>query len=412
MSAELGFDLRRLAVPAYGPSLLFGAAEGALLPIIPAEATSRGAGVALAAFIAMLFGLGSFVSNIPASGLTDRFGERRALVFAGLVAALGCVLAMLPSLVSLIAGVFVIGMASAVFLLARQKYLTEAVPITHRARALSLLGGVMRIGFFIGPLIGAALIGIFGVPAAWILAIACLLLAGWCATRMEDLPGALDAGGATPARVTPRDVLRTHLPVFATVGLGILLVQAVRGSRQVVIPLWSAHVGLDEQTTSLVYAISAGIDMLVFYPAGRVMDLRGRRAVAVPSMLLMAAALAVMPFAHTAATVLAVSCVLGFGNGMGSGLVMTLGADFSPDVGRAAFLGIWRQLSDTGNTLGPLTLSGVTALVGLAPAVAVNALLGLAAAGVLAYWPARLVREGWGPHGRPQDDIESATRGS
>ena len=113
-----------------------------------------------------------------------------------------------------------------------------------------------------------------------------------------------------------------------------------------------------------------------------------------------------------AATVLAVSCVLGFGNGIGSGLVMTLGADFSPDVGRAAFLGIWRQLSDTGNTLGPLTLSGVTALVGLAPAVAVNALLGLAAAGVLAYWPARLVREGWGPHGRPQDDTESATRGS
>ena len=397
--SDPGFDLRRLAVPAYGPSLLFGAAEGALLPVIPSEAVSRGAGVALAAFVTMLLGLGSLVSNIPASRLTDRWGERRALLGAGALAASGCAIALVPHLAALMLGVFVIGVASSVYLLARQKYLTEAVPVSHRARALSLLGGVNRIGFFFGPLVGAVLIGAFGVRVVWLFAVACLAAASWCAARMRDLPASSAARGA--GAVPARRVLRSHLRVLGTVGLGILLVQAVRGSRQVVIPLWCAHVGLDEQTTSVVYGISAGIDMLVFYPAGKVMDIRGRAAVAVPSMVLMAAALAVMPYAHATAAVLAVSCVLGFGNGIGSGMVMTLGADFSPDAGRASFLGLWRQLGDTGATLGPLALSGVTALAGLPLAVAANAVLGLAAAGMLAYWPARLIREGWGPGGPP-----------
>jgi hypothetical protein len=38
----------------------------------------------------------------------------------------------------------VVGMAASVFSLARQKYLTEAMPVAFRARALSTLGGVSR----------------------------------------------------------------------------------------------------------------------------------------------------------------------------------------------------------------------------------------------------------------------------
>ena len=43
-----------------------------------------------------------------------------------------------------------VGMAQAVFSLARQSYLTEAAPAPYRARALSTLGGVMRIGMLWG----------------------------------------------------------------------------------------------------------------------------------------------------------------------------------------------------------------------------------------------------------------------
>lgn len=354
--SEVAFDLRRLAVPAYGPSVLFGAAEGALLPVIPVEAASRGAGVALAALIAMLLEFGSLLSNLPAARFTEQLGERRALVSASALAASGALLALVPNIIALIAGVVAIGMASSVFLLARMKYLTEAVPVTHRARALSLLGGSQRIGVFMGPLLGTLLIGPFGVRATWWLAVGCLAGAAWCATRMSDLEPRVAAASAT--RVTTRGVTATHRRVFLTVGVGILLVQAVRATRQVVVPLWCTHVGLDARATSPVYAVSAGIELFVFYPAGLVMDRRGRAAVAVPSMVVMASSLAVMPVAHTFWPVIVTACLLGFGNGIGSGMVMTLGADFSPDVGRAAFLGVWRQLGDTGATFGPRALSG------------------------------------------------------
>lgn len=122
-------------------------------------------------------------------------------------------------------------------------------------------------------------------------------------------------------------------------------------------------------------------------------------------MVVMASSLAVMPVAHTFWPVIVTACLLGFGNGIGSGMVMTLGADFSPDVGRAAFLGVWRQLGDTGATFGPLALSGVTAAVGLPGAVALSAVPGFTAAVMLAYWPARLTRKGWVGGPRPSSDV-------
>jgi MFS family permease len=180
-------------------------------------------------------------------------------------------------------------------------------------------------------------------------------------------------------------VAAAHWKVLATVGLGVLFVSAVRQSRQAVIPLWAEHLGMDAPTASLVYGIAGGVDLLLFYPGGRLMDLRGRLAVALPSMLIMGAALVAMPLSTSFWPFLAVSCLLGLGNGIGSGMIMTLGADFSPAHGRAQFLGLWRLMADSGSTLGPVILSAVTAAASLGIGVAAAGALGLAAAGVLAW---------------------------
>ncbi|HEY2062179.1 MAG TPA: MFS transporter, partial [Amycolatopsis sp.] len=81
-----------------------------------------------------------------------------------------------------------------------------------------------------------------------------------------------------------------------------------------------------------------------------------------------------------------VAMVMGFGNGIGSGIVMTLGADVSPSVGRPTHLGIWNELGDIGSGLGPLLLAGVTALAGLGLGIVVSGLVGFAAAGALWTW--------------------------
>ena len=90
--------------------------------------------------------------------------------------------------------------------------------------------------------------------------------------------------------------------------------------------------------------------------------------------------------AHSAATLLIAALVLGFGNGIGSGMIMTLGADYSPAVGRAQFLGVWRLMADLGSTSGPALLSAATALFSLAAGIFCTGLVALAAGGVLWYF--------------------------
>jgi MFS family permease len=386
------FSLRAIALPVYVPSFLFGLGEGAILPVIALTVRQLGGSVAVAALIVTLIGIGSLLTNIPASIITTRYGERWAIVGAALWAALAIVLCVLVDDIRVFAaGIFMVGMASSVFGLARQSYLTEVVPFHYRARALSTLGGVMRIGLFVGPFVAAGLIHLMGIGGAYWAGAGALVLAAVVAWRIPDLPPPAppDPGTDVPAvRVAPtlRSVGGDHAKLFLTLGLGVLLISAVRASRQAVIPLWAENIGLDAAVTSLIYGLAGAIDMLVFYPAGKVMDRKGRGWVAVPSMLIMGTALLLTPLTHGAGTLLMASLLIGFGNGIGSGLIMTLGADHSPVAGRAHFLGLWRLISDLGSTAGPAVLSGVTAVLSLAGGVACIGLLAFTAAGVLGYW--------------------------
>jgi len=166
----------------------------------------------------------------------------------------------------------------------------------------------------------------------------------------------------------------------------VVLVSAVRASRQAVIPLWAEHLALAPAVASLIYGLSGGIDMLVFYPAGKVMDHKGRRWVAVPSMVIMGVAMLLMPLTTGFVTLLIAALAIGFGNGIGSGMIMTLGADHSPRHGRAHFLGVWRLMSDIGASGGPALLSFLAASLSLSAGIAVTGLIALAAAGALAHW--------------------------
>lgn len=394
MQGGTPFALRRIALPAFGPSLLFGLGEGAILPAIPLGARDLGASVPTAALAVALIGIGSLLSNIPASLITLRHGERRALVAAALWCVLGMALCAFTATLALFAaGCFMVGMAQAVFGLARQSWLTEAVPLVYRARALSTLGGAMRIGMFIGPFIAAAAIHRHGLAGAWGVGIAALLAAALLSSRLPDLPTTTaPAAGAAVAAPTLRATLREHRAVFVTLGIGVLLVSAVRATRQAVIPLWAEHLALEASVASLIFGLANGIDMLVFYPAGKLMDQKGPLWVVLPCTLIMGLALLLMPLSQGATGLMLAAALLGFGNGIGSGMIMTLGADHSPRVGRAHFLGVWRLMADIGSSCGPALLSLLAAVLSLGAGIATTGLLAFAAAAQLGYWIPRLRR--------------------
>ncbi|WP_198937947.1 MFS transporter, partial [Pelomonas sp. KK5] len=390
------FSLRSIAVTAFGPTLLFGIGEGAILPVVPLTARELGASQSQAALIAALISIGSLVSNIPASLITLHRGERWAIVAAAIwsIGALA-LCALTPHLAVFALGAFMVGMSQAVYSLARQSYLTEAVPPEHRARALSTLGGSMRVGLFIGPFLAAGAIHQWGIGAAYAVGIVALIAAAALGARMPDLEhhAAPDSGLAKPSIA---GIVRSHRRLFLTLGLGILLVAAVRATRQAVLPLWADHIGLAPSMAALIYGLAGGVEMLVFYPAGQLMDRKGRRWVAVPSMIIMGVPLLLMPLTAGAVTLTLAAAAVGFGNGIGSGLVMTLGADHAPRHGRAHFLGVWRLMADLGSTGGPALLALLTATFSLGAGIAVTGLIAFAAAAQLAWW---IPRAGGQPEG-------------
>ena len=388
-------SLRRLVPSVYGPAALYFVGQGAIGPVVALSARERGASVGVAGLVVALLGLGQLAGDLPAGALVARLGERRSLLASGLASGLalaGCVASGAlgsGSVVALAVAVLLLGAAGAVWSLARQAYLTAAVPVSRRARALSTLGGAGRVGLLVGPLVGAWAIGRWGVDAAYgvhaVAALgACVLVLG-----TPDLASA-GAGGRTVAG-SPRGpslsaVVRSHLPVLRTLGTAVLLVGAARASRQAVVPLWGEHVGLDARTISLVFALSGAVELLLVYPSGSVMDRRGRSAVAVPCMAVLGVAHLLLPLTSTVTGVLLVALLMGLGNGLGSGLVMTLGADASPEVGRPQFLGAWRLMVDVGTAGGPVAVSAVTAAATLGPAVAVMGVVTLLGAVALARW--------------------------
>lgn len=403
----------------YGPTVLFALGEGAVVPLIPVIAARLGADVATAALVASALVVGQLCGNIPAGWAVARIGERLTMAIVGTLSLLGVVgMVFAPVLGVFAASVFLIGFCAAGFGLARHSFMTTRVPIAFRARALSLLGGTFRLGMFVGPFIAAALLGIFGDEhaAIWffgicLIATVLLVLLGPDPERelAVELPvvreplslSAEDTGEPVTGSIPTAErvgVFRTmwqYRRVLSRLGVAAASLSAVRSARQVVLPLWGVSIGLDAQTIALVVGISGAIDFALFYASGQVMDRFGRLWAALPAMILMGAGFIALAFTHdldsSAMWFAMFAAVLGVGNGLSSGILLTLGADVAPRDNPGPFLGSWRTLSDAGGAISPLLVSAITAMSSLAIATGAVGIIGFAGALAFVRWVPRFV---------------------
>jgi MFS family permease len=175
---------RRIAPGVLLPSALQAISYGAILPIIAVYAHDLGASLALAGLVAALILVGQLLGNLPGGWVVDRFGERNAMLAASglnIAALAGCALTTRPE--PLVVCALLIGVSNAVFGLSRQALITTVIAPSFRARAFSLMIGAYRLGFLIGPFVGAAAISAtgsiragFGVGVAAILVTVVVIL--------------------------------------------------------------------------------------------------------------------------------------------------------------------------------------------------------------------------------------------
>jgi MFS family permease len=404
--------LLRFAPMIYGPTALYSVGQGAIVPLLPVIAAEAGASLALAALVPAALVVGQLCGNIPAGWLVDRIGERLTMTTAAIGSIGGAAVMLFADSVPLLAlAALVVGFFAAAFAVARHTFMTTRVPYAYRARSLSLLGGSFRLGAFTGPFVAAALLAVFGSERAsiWffgVVLVGVALLVGLGPDPESRLtrpaPPRADAGMAedTGEPVTGSiptseraGVFRTmwqNRAVLSRLGAAAASLAAVRGARQTVLPLWGVSLGLDSSTIALVVGVAGALDFALFYVSGQVMDRLGRIWAAVPSTLLMGGALVALAFTHDVSQASlwfgVFAIVIGVGNGLSSGILLTVGADVAPKEEPASFLGSWRTLTDAGGAATPLVFSGLTAAFSLSVATGAVGLIGLLGALAFLRW--------------------------
>ena len=376
---------RRLLLPIYAPTLFNATSLNALLVLVPLYVLDTGGGAALAAFLVGLRGVGMLLFDLPVGILLARLGDKPILLSGLAAMSVSAVLfALSASPWAMSVAALVSGMGSTAWIIGRQSYITDSSKIGERGRAIAVMSGTMRLGGVIGPAVGALVAEVFGFRIAFVV----LALLGCCAALLvaaftRNVRPERQAGITHLARIST--IVSSHARVLTSGGLASIGLQLMRSGRVLLIPLFGYFLGLDITAIGLIVSLSAVVDAALFYPVGTVMDRYGRKWTGVPCMVLSALSLVLLPVTQGYYSLLAVSLLSGFANGLGTGLLLTLGSDLAPSTARGEFLGIWRLIGDVGHAGGPLMIGVLIELATLAAAATTAAGIGLMGAGVL-YW--------------------------
>lgn len=378
MSLPSPYD--RLLIPIYVPSFLMAISNQAMVLLLPLYALQVLDSPAYAALVVAFRGLGILIFDVPAGMLASRFGDK-AVLLGGLISHVLVMLALAVIsadwMVPLLA--LPLGGSMAAWFLGRQSYITDSSAPGERGRAIAVMAGVNRSGFFIGPVAGGFVAELFGYPVAFIGGAGFALTAAVIVVFFTHNLRPKQAHDATVFAVIGQ-ILSSNSRLFATAGFVALTIQLMRATQQLLVPLFGTFVGLDVATIGLIYSLCAALDMSLFYPVGVIMDRWGRKWTGVPSVLVFVIGLLLLPFAHDFYSLLGAGLVLAFANGLSTGIVMIIGMDMAPSDRRGQFLGVWRLFGDIGTVSGPLLAGLLVNVATLGTASFAVAGIGLAGA--------------------------------
>ena len=372
--------LRDLVLPVYLPSVAGTLGIGMLVPVLPLYLRDIGMSFSEVALVLGAVGIGAMIGGIPSGSVMARHDERLLMVVSlGAMAATTAVFGLTMALAALVALRFAYGVGLIGLRLACQTYVAARVAAGARGRALSLIGGSFRLSLVVGPPLGGYLADTVGFGWTF-LACGALTAAG--------LAGAADRGWSSPAAESSSaapvplfTALWRYRVVLAKAGMASGLVIAVRQGRYVALPLIAAELDLSLTAIGGLLAIGTGADLLLFPVAGYVMDRYGRLHAIVPSFLLVTVGLVILGFADTAAEIALAGAVMGVGNGIGAGTMLTMASDLAPGEARGQVLSGLAVLQDTGSLLGPLIVGVAADAAGVgASAFALAAVMVLATA--------------------------------
>lgn len=343
---------------------------GIVAPAIPLLARDFGVGDLAASAVISAFALMRLVSALGGGVLVERLGERRVLALGiGIVAVSSAAAGAAPSYGWLLALRGVGGIGSAMFSISALSLLLRSVPPHRRAAASGLFSGSFLVGGVLGPAVGG-LVTDASPRTPFFLYAGTLAVAGTIgllALPRTPLAAPPVTDGADPL-AEPRTGLGEALRSPAYRGaLAAYAAQAWTslGLRSSVVPLFvtasvaAGGLGSSPRLVGLGLGLSAGLNVVTLYPAGRYADRRGRRPVILLGLALLAASMVLLALADSVGGYLVALAVLGPGSGMLAVAPAAVVADVV--TGRAGqAIAAYQMAGDLGSVVGPL-LAGALA---------------------------------------------------
>eukprot|EP00039_Didymoeca_costata_P008604 m.114017 g.114017 ORF g.114017 m.114017 type:complete len:463 (+) comp14152_c0_seq1:241-1629(+) len=356
--------IKSLIFPIYGPSSLFGFADGIVLPVIPLLARRIGCSERVVGVVAAARSIGLLLGDIPAGVLFSRLGGRGTMMWGFFGIFVGAIISAFMAIpVFLIMALIFSGFSEALVSVSRGSLIRNLVKSQFRGRAVSILGGINRVTRAVGPLIGGAISHVYGPWYSFLGRALCGLLGFLLVWRTVKAVRAVDTeSGSHKGKHLHglKHTFWTYRHQYLTGGLSAFLLMFIRMVRNVVLPLKGDDLGFSHMHIGTAFAVGYSVDALLFGPVGIAMDRYGRKSVGIPAFLIISVGLLCIPLVHSFTGLVAVSVVMGFGNGLSSGLNVTMGTDLSPkDVGTGEFMGGWHLLCDLGSLCGPLFMGFV-----------------------------------------------------
>ena len=245
----------------YLPALVFSVCDGLLVPVLPLFAKELDASYGLVGLVLAARGVGMLLGDVPSGVLTARLGGKRSMLLGiGLSVLSTVTLFGTNSILLAVWWRLLSGFGYALWSVSRHAYIAEAVSVRNRGRAISLLGGVFRVGRFVGPVVGGLAADLLGLRSTF------LLVGLFGAAAMALVVAYVSPTAAAASQRTLHrshgghlwNTVKAHSRVLVSAGTGQLLAQTIRAGRTLIVPLYAADVlGLDVVAVGSVLSISA-----------------------------------------------------------------------------------------------------------------------------------------------------------
>ena len=385
---------RARILPATGTTLLAGGvvlsvsvASFMRAPLLPDIGRDLRITAAQLAQITTVFALGRLAMDLPAGRLADRLPPGKALAGSGIgVAISAALLATAHSLAQALVSVFFLGAASALTNTTGMTLFATSAPTERRGTAMAGFSMALMTGQTLGPALAGVVGGLAGWRAAqWVAAaigvgvfVVCLTVpAGRVPRAGHDRAAAAHESAAAPGLPRSQAAALAAVPfaVFFTISALPQTLLPVIGSDE--LALTTATIGLALGVGGVARFAGAAL-------AGVASDRISRKAALVPSLAIMAGAVAILVPPPTFATWMLAIVLLSLASS-GIAVAATIIADRVPahTVGRR--LGSFRFTGDLGLLAGPAVTGVVYQHAGRAEAMLVTAgvLAGCALAAML-----------------------------